>query len=113
MRTKLNGRNRVSLDTRIETLNAITSALLDEVRSLGALKTLDVKSGIDLYAEVRRFETLLIERALDQTGGNQKRAAQLLNINLTTLNSKIKRYEISPLRRNTLSDITTRRSIEA
>ena len=45
---------------------------------------------------MRRFETQLIARALEQTGGHQGRAARLLNLKLTTLNSIIKRYNISP-----------------
>jgi DNA-binding NtrC family response regulator len=40
--------------------------------------------------KVRRFEIDLIRRALDQTGGHQSRAARLLGLNATTLNSKIK-----------------------
>ena len=46
-------------------------------------------------AEVRRFEIDLIRRALDQTGGHQSRAARLLGMNPTTLNSKIKTYNIN------------------
>lgn len=95
----LKNQNETSLDMRIDSLRDLTSALLDEVKTLSVLKTLDINSGIDLYTEVRRFETHLIERALEQTGGNQKRAARLLNLNLTTLNSKIKRYEVSHARR--------------
>ncbi len=46
------------------------------------------------FDEVRRFEIDLIRRALDQTGGHQSRAARLLGMNATTLNSKIKTYNI-------------------
>jgi DNA-binding protein Fis len=49
---------------------------------------------VNFYDEVRRFETDLIRRALDQTGGHQSRAARLLGLNATTLNSKIKSYNI-------------------
>jgi len=45
--------------------------------------------------EVRRFEIDLIRRALEQTGGHQSRAARLLGMNATTLNSKIKTYNIN------------------
>ena len=41
---------------------------------------------------MKRFETALIKLALDQTEGNQARAAQLLGLRATTLNSKIKLY---------------------
>jgi len=50
--------------------------------------------GVNFYDEVRRFEIDLIRRALDQTGGHQSRAARLLGMNATTLNSKIKTYNI-------------------
>jgi DNA-binding NtrC family response regulator len=58
------------------------------------LQTLDLTQGLDFYREVERFETGLIKLALDHTGGNQSRAAKLLQIKPTTLNSKIKLYRI-------------------
>jgi transcriptional regulator with GAF, ATPase, and Fis domain len=59
-----------------------------------AASALDVSRGVNFYDEVRRFEIDLIRRALDQTGGHQSRAARLLGMNATTLNSKIKTYNI-------------------
>ncbi len=56
--------------------------------------SIDVSHGVNFYDEVRRFEIDLIRRALDQTGGHQSRAARLLGMNATTLNSKIKTYNI-------------------
>src|SRR5215203_2494770 len=56
--------------------------------------SLDVSRGVNFYDEVRRFEIDIIRRALDQTGGHQSRAARLLGMNATTLNSKIKTYNI-------------------
>ena len=53
-----------------------------------------IKDGIDFYDEVTRFETDLIRQALRETGGSQIRAAKLLGLNGTTLNSKIKLYNI-------------------
>ena len=61
----------------------------------GAASAIDVGRGINFYDEVRRFEIDLIRRALDQTGGHQSRAARLLGMNPTTLNSKIKTYNIN------------------
>ena len=46
--------------------------------------------------ELREIEIDLIKRALFQTGGHQVQAAKLLNLKVTTLNSKIKHYNISP-----------------
>jgi len=61
--------------------------------SLGAVG--EIGRGINFYEEVRRFEIDLIRRALEQTGGHQSRAARLLGMNATTLNSKIKTYNIN------------------
>jgi transcriptional regulator with PAS, ATPase and Fis domain len=47
------------------------------------------------YEDRKRFELDLIRRALKQSGGNQTRAAALLGLRVTTLNSKIKRYKLS------------------
>ncbi|HEY0380408.1 MAG TPA: sigma-54 dependent transcriptional regulator [Pyrinomonadaceae bacterium] len=58
--------------------------------------SLDIGRGVNFYDEVRRFEIDLIRRALEQTGGHQSRAARLLGMNATTLNSKIKTYNIDP-----------------
>lgn len=55
---------------------------------------IDVTRGVNFYDEVRRFEIEIIRRALEQTGGHQSRAARLLGMNATTLNSKIKTYNI-------------------
>ncbi len=50
--------------------------------------------GSNLHDEVRRFEIELINDALCRTHGHQNKAARLLGIKPTTLNSKIKRYNI-------------------
>jgi len=66
-------------------------AFVDESANL---KSLDLAKGIDFYNEVRRFETALIKLALEQSEGNQARAARLLGLRATTLNSKIKLFGI-------------------
>ena len=58
------------------------------------VRSLEVAAGVDFYGEVQRFESALIKLALGQTGGHQARAAKLLHIKPTTLNSKIKLYNI-------------------
>lgn len=62
----------------------------------GSSAEIDIARGVNFYDEVKRFEIDLIRRALDQTAGHQSRAAQLLGLNATTLNSKIKAYNIIP-----------------
>lgn len=60
----------------------------------GTSAGIDIGRGVNFYDEVKRFEIDLLRRALDQTGGHQSRAARLLGLNATTLNSKIKTYNI-------------------
>ncbi len=79
---------------RIDFLREVTAALLDEVKDLTPLKTIKVERGINFDEEVKNFEIYLIERTLEKTGGSQKQAARLLKLKNTTLNAKIKRYEI-------------------
>jgi len=86
--------NEVVLDNRLTTLRDVAMTLLREVESLRVTEPYDVSDRIRLYDEVQRFETELIRSALSRTSGNQTRAAQLLGVKLTTLNSKIKRYKI-------------------
>jgi transcriptional regulator with GAF, ATPase, and Fis domain len=78
-----------------KTLEQLALQLLLEAQSLNEVPTLDVRSGIDFYEEVKRFEIDLIQRALVFTCGNQVRAARLLKMKVTTLNSKIKHYDIN------------------
>jgi DNA-binding NtrC family response regulator len=59
-----------------------------------ATGAIDVAQGISFYEEVNRFQIELIKRALEITGGHQSRAARLLGMNTTTLNSKIKYFGI-------------------
>lgn len=52
------------------------------------------ENGISLKKEVEEFERKLILSALQRSEGNQKRAANLLQLNPTTLNEKLKRLNI-------------------
>ena len=63
-------------------------------RTEGSSAEIDIARGVNFYDEVKKFEVDLIRRALEQTAGHQSRAAQLLGLNATTLNSKIKAYNI-------------------
>ena len=89
---------------RIQRVVDLADALLSEAETLARdkafteeatrLKPLDILGGINFYDEVQRFETHLIKMALAETGGNQAKAARLLGIKATTLNSKIKLFKI-------------------
>ena len=75
-------------------LKSLASRLMREVECLNEVHTVDINDGIDFYDEVTEFEIGLIRRALSHTHGHQGRAARLLNLKVTTLNSKIKQYKI-------------------
>lgn len=88
-------RDHVAGETQIGVLRDLVLTLLRQ------LELLDNKSprqagydGSSLQDEVRRFEIELINSALCRTHGHQHRAARLLGVKPTTLNSKIKRYNI-------------------
>ncbi len=49
--------------------------------------------GLDLQEVTVALETLLIDQALEQAGGNRTQAARLLNINRTTLVEKLRRRD--------------------
>jgi transcriptional regulator with GAF, ATPase, and Fis domain len=82
-----------TFDNRLEALRDVALALLDAVDSLRSSQPARDKR-LRLQDEVQRFESDLIRTALDRTGGNQARAARLLGVKHTTLNAKIKRYQI-------------------
>jgi len=100
-----------TLDQQIEVLTTLTTALLGELELLHlAVAATRIDSNgesepptdarqadfrIDFYNEVERYEIALIKRALKHASGNQRRAAELLALNSTTLNAKIKHYGIN------------------
>ena len=49
-----------------------------------------------LKDKVAEYERKLILAALEKTNGNQKKAAELLSVNATTLSEKLKRLQIKP-----------------
>jgi len=79
---------------RLDGLRGLLQEMAREVEALGHSRA-EAEAPLDFFAEVERFEIELIQSALSRTGGNQKRAANLLGIQKTTLNTKIKRYAIA------------------
>ncbi|MGE0129031.1 MAG: sigma-54-dependent transcriptional regulator [Blastocatellales bacterium] len=51
-------------------------------------------SGINWQEEIRQFEKAIVCAALKKSGGVQRRAAKLLGLKVSTLNTIIKRYSI-------------------
>jgi transcriptional regulator with GAF, ATPase, and Fis domain len=79
-------------------LNSLREAaltVLREVESLASRQPNRDEQQLGLQEEVQRYEIELIKRALHRTRGNQRRAARLLGVKVTTLNCKIKRFGIS------------------
>ena len=77
-----------------EILKTVAYTLLRQVYGVTEPQAVNVSQGVDFYDEVRRFEVSLIRQALFYTSGKQTAAAALLNLNVTTLHSKIKFYAI-------------------
>src|SRR6185369_8368847 len=81
----------------MQNLNSVREAALNLLREVESLRRAhqvpDEKLG--LHEEVQRYEIELIRQALHRTRGNQRRAAKLLGVKVTTLNCKIKRFGIS------------------
>lgn len=88
---------RTSPEVTPHTLNSLREAALTVLREVDSLKSRlpSPPQKFDLQEEVQRYEIELIKSALQRTRGNQRRAAKLLGVKVTTLNCKIKRFGIS------------------
>jgi len=97
-------RQDVNLPALVE---AVTHQVLKNVAlaliSEGATQAREPASGAELpdapaemsfYDEVRRFEIGLITQALRRAQGKQRAAARLLGLKATTLNAKMKQYQM-------------------
>ena len=82
----------------VDQLVVLAKALANEVETLKSELATDKSHNkpINFYDEVERYEIELIRRALDQSGGNQSKAAKLLHLKSTTLNAKLKHYGLNP-----------------
>ena len=63
---------------KLEVLKEIALALVEELESLESVRSVNLRRGINLPDEMRRFEVHLIQSALERTGGHQTRAAPLV-----------------------------------
>ena len=82
-----------AFESRLISLREVALELLNAVESLKKTSAVNDHK-LNLDDEVRKFEADLIRAALVRTGGNQARAARLLGVKHTTLNAKIKRYQL-------------------
>lgn len=80
-----------------EIIKSLVLALQLEANDTCNVPDLSTRKEINFYWEVQRFEINLIKQALIRTKGNQRAAAKLLGLNATTLNGKIKLYNLKEL----------------
>jgi DNA-binding NtrC family response regulator len=79
----------------IRDLIAALAIAVEATEAVAANEVNFIGDGVDFFAEVDRFESQMITQALRLSHGSQKRAARLLGLNATTLNSKIKALNIN------------------
>ena len=90
----------------INTLREAAQTLLREVESLASQQEPPTSQRLGLQEEVQRYESELIRDALQRTHGNQRRAAKLLGVKVTTLNCKIKRLGLQQAVSQDLQDLS-------
>ena len=87
------------LNNRVEALRVLVTVLLREVESLEKAvpngEAVFENQNFSLSDEVERYEADMIRTALIKAQGKQRRAAQILGVKVTTLNCKIKKYNIN------------------
>ena len=105
--TSGNGNSSVKVEENISVLNEIVGSLKKAATTLQTIKDSETnflfkklelsfpKEGIDFHKAKKLYEINLIKQALRQTGGHQVKAAQLLKMRPSTLNSIIKKHDIN------------------
>jgi transcriptional regulator with GAF, ATPase, and Fis domain len=79
----------------IDTLRELESLKDDQTHAQKLLPYVEIpEEGVDFNESVRLYKISLIKKALWQSNGRQNKAAKLLKLKTTTLNSIIKKYDI-------------------
>lgn len=87
------------MDHNLSLIRALVNTLHIEIETLDSNGSDELSDEpVDLSEKVREYEAKLIRSALVKTGGNQRRAAYLLQLKASTLNAKIKQLGINILR---------------
>lgn len=86
------------MESNVALIRALATTLLSELDSLYMSDEILTEDNFDLNEKVREFEIKIIKTALLKTGGNQRQAANLLGLPTSTLNNKIKTYNIQYLK---------------
>jgi transcriptional regulator with PAS, ATPase and Fis domain len=87
-------KNGKDLNEKIDFLHTAAIELLHSVSSFGSLAIAGRETEIDFEETVQNVEIHLIKRALEQTNGDHRRAARLLNLKYAAFFTKLRRYEI-------------------
>ena len=83
-----------STTPRMSIVKQLLSKLQAELETVNETEQIKFGEDFSLYEQIKSFEIDMIRHALYLTNNNQRVAAQMLGINYTTLNSKVKRYGI-------------------
>lgn len=94
-----NGNNRrgtweIKTLPNINILKRLATLIINEVKNIEDEDNIALGKGFKLDEYVQKFEINIIRYALEITNDNQVAASELLGIKPSTLNSKIKRYNI-------------------
>jgi transcriptional regulator with GAF, ATPase, and Fis domain len=84
------------LHTKIANIRDLIGSLEMELGNLQMINLPEINDEFDFYREVARYERKLIQNALRLAGGSQVKAARLLKLKPTTLNSKMKHLRLLP-----------------
>jgi DNA-binding NtrC family response regulator len=101
------------MDHNLSLIKALVNTLQLEVETLDDDKAGLDSDVVDLAERVREYEAKLIKAALIKTGGNQRRAAKMLNLKTSTLNAKIKHHNIKVFRDPNVEEGLGRRILAA
>lgn len=83
-----------STTPRIGIVKQLLNKLLNELETVNENERVNLNENFNLYEQMKNFESDIIRQALFLTDNNQRLAAQMLGINYTTLNAKMKRLGI-------------------
>ncbi|MBS1797982.1 MAG: hypothetical protein JSS81_29450 [Acidobacteria bacterium] len=83
-----------STTPRIGIVKQLLNKLLNELEEVNENERVRLGEDFNLFEQLKNFETDIIRQALYLTNNNQRAAAQMLGINYTTLNAKMKRFGI-------------------
>jgi DNA-binding NtrC family response regulator len=85
-----------AFQTKLAAIRDLITSLQAELENFHMSQLPEIDDDFDFYRAVERYESNLIQNALRMTGGSQVKAARLLKLKPTTLNSKMKVLKLLP-----------------